>query len=359
MANKRDYYEVLGVEKGASEDELKKAFKREAIKHHPDRNQGDPEAEARFKDANEAYSVLADAQKRQVYDQFGHQGLEGGGFSGAGGNGDVFSHMQDLFNEMFSGGGFGFGGGGRRQSGRGSDLRIQERLTLREAAFGSKKEISVRAPSHCDTCSGSGAKPGTKPEGCGRCRGTGQVSSARGFMMFTTTCDACGGAGQVIRHACADCRGEGVVEKTRKVTVNFPAGIDSGQRLRVSGQGLPGPKQSGDLFVDISVADDPLFERDGADLISRAKVSVTDAILGAELSIPTLEPGEGPHSTKITIPEGTQPGSVITLRGLGIPRLEGKGRGNLSLIIDVQVPTKLSEKAKGLLRELATELPKA
>jgi molecular chaperone DnaJ len=355
MAAKRDYYEVLGVSKEASADEIKKAFKREAIKHHPDRNPNDASAEARFKEANEAYSVLSDDQKRQVYNQFGHEGLQGGGFSSQGGA-DVFSHMQDLFNEMFSGGFGGFGGGGRRNSGRGSDLRVQERLSLREAAFGAKKEIAVRAPAPCDTCSGSGAKPGTKPEACGRCRGSGQVSSARGFMMFTTVCDACSGAGQVIRHPCSACRGEGMVEKSRKVSVSFPAGIDNGNRLRVSGQGMAGPKQSGDLFVDIVVADDPQFEREGSDLLTKRKVSVTEAMLGGDVSIPTLEPGDKPTETTLTIPAGTQPGTVITMRGMGVPRLESKGRGDLAILIEVDIPTKLSVRAKELLAELALEL---
>ena len=204
MSEKRDYYEVLSVERGASADDIRKAYKREALKHHPDRNPGDSAAEAKFKACNEAYQVLSDDEKRRIYDQFGHAGLEGGGFQGAG---DVFAHMQDLFAEMFSGGGFGGfgGGGGQRRQARGGDLRMQARLTLREAAFGVKREVTVHAPVRCDDCSGTGAKAGTKPETCGHCRGSGHVSNARGFVMFTTPCPKCHGQGVVVKHPCKTC----------------------------------------------------------------------------------------------------------------------------------------------------------
>src|SRR3984957_13699009 len=285
MSSKRDYYESLGVSRECESDELRKAYRREALKHHPDRNQGDAAAEAKFKEVNEAYQVLSDGDKRQVYDQFGHAGLEGGGM-GSGGMGDVLSHMQDLFSEMFSGGGF-----GQTRARRGADLRLQQRLKFKEAAFGCKREVVVHAPTRCDDCSGSGAKPGTKPEPCTHCRGTGQVSNARGFVMFTTTCPRCRGQGAVIKHACKTCDGHGVVEKARKVTVTFPAGIDAGQRLRVTGQGMPGPSgaPAGDLYVDVDVEDDARFERDGADVVTRVNVSFTDAALGARVQVPAVE----------------------------------------------------------------------
>src|SRR5579864_2375545 len=262
MSSKRDYYEVLGVSREASCDELRKAYRREALKHHPDRNPDNAAAEGNFKEINEAYQVLSDDEKRRVYDQFGHAGLDGAG--GPGGMGDVFAHMQDLFAEMFSGS-MGFGGGTRPR--RGGDLRVQSRLTLREAAFGCKREVGVRAPATCTDCSGTGAKPGSKPETCPQCRGSGQVSNTRGFVMFTSTCGRCRGVGRVIKQACASCSGQGTVERARKVNVTFPAGIDAGQRLRVPGQGMPGPNgaPSGDLYVEVDVETDPRFERDGAD----------------------------------------------------------------------------------------------
>lgn len=358
MSEKRDYYEVLGVERVAVSEEIRKAYKREALKHHPDRNPGDAEAEVKFKAINEAYQVLSDDEKRRIYDQFGHAGLEGGaGFGG--GAGDVFSHMQDLFAEMFSGGGF----GGRRQPQRGGDLRMQAQLDLREAAFGVKREVTVHAPAKCDDCSGTGAKPGTKPETCGHCRGSGHVSNARGFVMFTTPCPKCQGQGAVIKHPCKTCDGRGATPKARKVVVAFPAGVDSGQRLRVPGQGLPGPMGAppGDLYVEIEVAEDERFERDGADLVTRVHVTFADAALGAEVKVPSIgeagkEEPEGGFSVPLTIPAGTQPGTVFTIKGQGVPRLDGRGRGSLVTVVQVDVPKKLSDRAKSILRELEAEL---
>jgi molecular chaperone DnaJ len=354
---KRCYYDVLGLSKGCSCDEVRKAYKREALKHHPDRNQGDCAAEAKFKEVNEAYQVLSDDQKRVVYDQFGHEGLEanrGGGFD----PGDMFSQMGDLFSEIFSGGmgGFGFGGQKKKKSKRGADLRIQERITLREAAFGCKREVSVQTPQACGDCAGSGAKPGTQPEGCGQCGGSGQVSSARGFVVFTSPCGKCRGQGTVIRHPCKTCSGHGIVEKTRKVVVSFPPGIDSGVRLRVPGQGvsvqgLP----SGDLYVDVEVEDDPRFERDGADLVTRVHVSFAEATLGAEVPVQCLAE-EGTVEVPLELPPGTQPNTVITMKGQGVPRLDGRGRGSLAVIVEVDVPLALTERGKELLDQLAEEL---
>jgi molecular chaperone DnaJ len=356
MQNKRCYYEVLGCSREASGDDLRKAYKREALKYHPDRNPGDPSAEAKFKEVNEAYQVLSDEQKRQIYDQFGHAGLEGGGPGFDGGIGDVFAHMQDLFSEMFSGG---IGGGfGQPRQRRGGDLRVQTRLTLKEAAFGVKREVTVRAPARCGDCGGTGARAGTKPETCPQCRGAGNISNHRGFVMFTSTCPRCQGQGAVIKQHCKTCEGHGVVEQPRKVVVTFPAGIDAGQRLRVPGQGMPGPPNTppGDLYVEIDVEEDQRFERDGADLVTRVHISICDAALGAEIQVPALAQGEEEETIPLHIPGGTQSGAVFTMKGHGIPRLDGRGRGSLVVIIQVDVPTVLTERAKSLLEELDREL---
>jgi molecular chaperone DnaJ len=362
---KRCFYEVLGVAREASADEIRRAYKQQALKHHPDRNQGNPAAEAAFKECNAAYQVLSDEEKRRLYDQFGHAAFDGSlgqsGFPG-GGVADVFSHMQDLFSEMFSGGGQvgGFG----RQPRRGGDLRVQQRLTLQEAAFGAKREVVVHAPARCNDCNGSGAKPGTKPETCPHCRGAGHVSNARGFVMFTATCPRCQGQGVVIKTPCKTCEGHGLVERPRKVVVSFPAGVDAGQRLRVPGQGLPGPAgaPAGDLYVEIDVEEDEHFERDGADLVTRVSVTFAEAALGAQIQVHALEPanGAGLGGAEATLPvviaPGTQPGAVITMKGHGVPRLDGRGRGSLVVVVQVEVPKQVSARARELLTELESEL---
>ncbi len=355
MSEKPCFYDVLGSSREASTEELRKAYKKEALKHHPDRNAGNSEAEARFKAINEAYAVLSDEQKREIYDQYGHAGFEGGG----GGAGDVISHMQDLFNEMFSGG-FGFPGGGRKPGGaaRGGDLQIQSRLTLREAAFGCKREISLKSPVACEECTGSGAAPGSKPEACTTCKGSGQVATARGFVMFSSACPACKGQGVEIKNPCPGCKGRGAVEKVRKVQVSFPAGVDRGQRLRVTGQGLPGVRggANGDLYVDIDVEEHELFERDGADLAVNVKISYALAVVGGSVPVPILAADRDDATSTVEIPAGTQPGAVIPMRGQGLPRLDGRGRGTLAVVVQVEVPTKFSERAKELLAELEAEL---
>ncbi|MDP9002595.1 MAG: molecular chaperone DnaJ [Myxococcota bacterium] len=353
MSSKRDYYEVLGVSREVSCDELRKAYRREALKHHPDRNPNNPAAEATFKQINEAYQVLSDDEKRRVYDQFGHAGLDGA--SGQGGMGDVFAHMQDLFSEMFSGS-MGFGGGARPR--RGGDLRVQARLTLREAAFGCKREVSVRAPATCTDCAGSGAKAGSKPETCANCRGSGQVSNTRGFVMFTSSCARCRGVGRVVKSACPSCGGQGAVERARKVNVTFPAGIDASQRLRVPGQGMPGPNgaPAGDLYVEVDVEADPRFERDGADLVERVHVPFTDAALGAEVAVAALEPGDDEATLPLVLPPGTQSGEVFTIKGHGVARLDGRGRGSLVIVVQVDIPTALTPRARDLLEQLGREL---
>ncbi len=357
MSQRRDFYDVLGVSREAGEDEIRRAYKKAAVKFHPDRNQGDAEAEAKFKEATEAYSVLSDQQKRGIYDQYGHAGLEGqGGFDfNSAGIGDIFSHFQDVFSDFFGGfGGFGGQGGRRRGPERGRDIRIEEVVTLGESLVGCKKEVQVRGAAPCETCKGSGAAPGSTPETCGACRGSGQVTTQRGFIMFSTPCGDCGGSGEYIASPCEDCRGRGVVEKTRSVLVTFPAGIDSGQRMRVPGQGMPGPAGAppGDLYVDVELAPDERFERQDLDLLTRHKIAFGDAALGTEIEIDL--PDE--TTAQVRVEPGTQPGSVVSLEGKGVPSLDRRNRGALHVLIDVHVPKKLSKKAKKLLRELEEEL---
>jgi molecular chaperone DnaJ len=356
MNEKRDYYDVLGLSREASSDEIRKAYRKCALQFHPDRNPGDASAETKFKEATEAYSVLSDEQKRGAYDRFGHAGLGNGGFDfQAAGVGDILSHFQDLFSDFFGGFG-GFGGPQRRRRGpeRGQDVRLEARISLRDAFTGTKQELCVRGNAPCDTCSGTGAAPGTKPERCSQCNGNGQVTTQRGFIMFSTTCPRCGGTGQHIATPCQTCHGTRYVERRRKVLVTFPAGIDSGQTLRVPGQGMPGIAQAqpGDLYVDVLIEDDASFQRDGYDLVARHPVSFPEAALGSKVSL-TL-----PDGAPITaeVPAGTQPGTVLSLRHKGMPRLDGRGRGDLHVVVDVLVPKKLSRRAKKLLEELDEEL---
>jgi len=357
MSEKRDYYEVLGLSPNASADEIRKAYRQAALKYHPDRNPGDKSAEEKFKEATEAYSVLSDEQKRATYDRFGHAGLNGAGvdFGGAGVS-DILNHFQDMFSDFFGGfGGFpGTQSSRRRQPQRGQDVRVTAEISLAEAMRGGKHEIEIRGLSPCDVCSGSGAKPGTAPSKCSACRGTGQVTAQRGFIMFSSPCARCRGTGTTISDPCDACRGSGNVERKRRVLVTFPAGIDSGQRLRVPSQGMPGPNGTppGDLYVDVEIRRDERFERQGDDLGTRVRVPFTTATLGSEVTV-TL-----PDDSTVTaqIAPGTQPGSVIVLRGHGMPRLDRSGRGDLHIIVDVQIPTKLSKRAKKLIKELEEEL---
>lgn len=357
MSDKRDYYEVLGVSRDASDDDIRRAYRKLALKYHPDRNQDDPSAEGKFKEATEAYSVLSDGDKRSSYDRFGHAGLGGGGFDFSGaGMGDIFSHFQDMFADFFGGFG-GFGGqpsARRRRTDRGQDVRVDAEITLAEAMRGGKHEVTIRGRAPCDTCQGSGARPGTSPETCSQCRGTGQVTAQRGFIMFSSTCARCGGTGQYIPEPCESCRGSGFVDRQRRVMVTFPAGIDEGQRLRVPGQGMPGPGNvpPGDLYVDVHVQPDPHFERHGDDLVTRLRVSFATATLGGEAAI------DLPDDTRVTVDvaPGTQPGSVLHVRGKGMPRLDRSGQGDVHVLMDVTVPTKLSRRAKKLLKELEAEL---
>lgn len=357
MEERRDLYEVLGVSRTATAEEIRKAYRQAALKHHPDRNNGDPTAAARFKEATEAFQVLSDEEKRTVYDQYGFAGLEGGmggGFPGGVDLGDLFGNFQDLFSEFFGGAPGGRRGG--RQQRRGPDIRIAERLTMREAAFGCKREIAVRFPAPCQECHGSGAEPGTQPVACTTCRGSGHVSNARGFVMFTSPCPTCRGEGRVIQSPCKECHGSGAKEKSKKIVVAFPAGIDEGQILRVPGQGVPGPAGPGDVLVQIEIEPDERFERHGIDLATRLRVPLTDAILGARLAVPTLDD----EPLEIDVPPGTSTGHVVVVRGRGIPKLEGKGRarGALHVVVEVMIPapSTLSPRARELVEQLRSEL---
>lgn len=355
MSDKRCFYEVLGVGRDASPDDIRRAYRQAALKNHPDRNPGDEGACARFKEATEAYQVLSDEEKRGRYDRFGHAGVEG---AAVGDSGDIFTHFQDIFSEFFGGIG-GMGGGQRRRRGpsRGQDVRVQQRLSLREAMTGCKREVSLRTPSSCEECAGSGAKAGSKRKTCTTCGGAGQVSTSRGFVMFTQTCPECSGAGSVVKTPCEGCSGQGFVEKTRKVVVNFPPGIDGGQRLRVPGQGMAGTLGGppGDLYVDIELAADDRFERDGLDLLTRVHVSFVEASLGTHTTVAL--PDESVVS--VDVPAGTQPGDVIAVKNKGMPRIDGRGRGSLQVVVQVDVPRELTPRARELLRAFDAEVGRA
>jgi molecular chaperone DnaJ len=354
MTEKRDYYEVLCVTREASADDIRKAYRQAALKNHPDRNPGNAEAETRFKEATEAYSVLSDVDKRAQYDRFGHAGLNGGFDFANAGVGDILSQFQEMFSDFFGGFG-GQQGGQRRRSGRGQDVRVHATISLTDAMVGGKHEVVIDGEVPCDTCSGSGAKSGTKPETCPQCRGSGQVTAQRGFIMFSSACARCRGTGTYIATPCETCRGRGTVERQRKVLVSFPPGIDTGHRLRVPGQGMPGRSGGpGDLYVDVEVAPHERFERHGDDLASRVDVSFSGAALGTEVEL------ELPDGTEVAaaIAPGTQPSSVVTVRGKGMPRVDRSGRGDLHLVVSVNVPRKLSKHAKKLLQELDAELSK-
>jgi molecular chaperone DnaJ len=353
MADKRDYYEVLGVAKDASEPEIKKAYKKLAVQLHPDKNPDDPTAEERFKEASEAFEVLKDAQKRQVYDRFGHAGLQSGGFNpGFRSVEDIFGSFGDIFGDIFGGG---FGGGRQRRDGpmRGADLRVATQLSLKDAAFGAQKEVKLQFPAPCESCKGSGAENGAF-DTCATCKGQGQVGIQRGMFLVSTTCPTCRGQGRSAKVACPKCRGSGDVDIERTVKVNIPAGIDDGQSLRLSQQGQPGRMGGppGNLFVTVQVEPDERFHRDGNDLVHELRVPFTKCCLGGDVEVPTIDD----QPAKLKIAAGTQAGSVLTLEGHGVTRLDGRGRGDLHCQIQIQVPTELSAKAKQLLVDLQGSL---
>lgn len=358
MADKRDYYEVLGLSKGASEAEIKKAYRSMAKKYHPDVNPGNADAEAKFKEVNEAYAVLSDADKKAQYDQFGHAAFDqtaGGGYGGGfGGFGD-FGDIGDIFGSFF-GGGFG-GSSARRQNApmRGEDVMARVTVTFEEAAFGVKKDISYNRVQKCPDCSGSGATKGTSPETCSACGGQGQrrITQRLGGMAFQTTqtCDKCRGTGKIIKNPCGNCRGTGYIKVTKKLGVNIPAGIDDGERIALRGQGCDGRNggPAGDLIITVSVKRHSVFERDGYNIHCEIPLTVAEATLGAEIDVPTLE-----GNVKYTVPEGTQPGTSFTLKGKGIPYVNNAGRkGDLIFTVNVEIPKSLNEKQKEHMRAFA------
>ena len=353
---KRDFYEVLGVAKGASDEEIKKAYRKLAKKYHPDLNPGDKTAEAHFKEVNEAYEVLSDKDKRAKYDQFGHAGVDpnfgaggyGGGFGGFTDMGDI--DLGDIFGSFFGGG---FGGGGSRRNGpaKGDTLRTSVTISFEEAAFGCEKEISVARSETCDVCKGSGCAPGTAPDTCPDGHGSGviRIQRGNGAFSFSTTaqCPKCNGTGKIIHSPCKTCNGAGTVRKNRKITIKIPAGIDDGQAISLRGQGGAGKNggPAGDLIISVRVRPHPQFKRDGNAVYLEQPVTFLQATLGAELEIPTID-----GKVKWNLPEGTQPGTTFRLRGKGIPNVNGRGRGDQFVTVDVQVPRNLSHEQKEALR---------
>ncbi len=353
MTTKRDYYEILGVARGASKDELKKSYRKLALKNHPDRNPGDKEAEERFKEAAEAYDVLQDDKKRGLYDQYGHKGLEGQGFSGAGGFEDIFSNFGDIFEDFFGFGGGGGGGGGGRRGGRsrvqrGADLRYDLTIDFMEAAFGMEREITVEKMVACGGCNGSGCEGGSEPETCSNCNGTGQYTQSQGFFTVRTTCPYCQGKGKTISNPCHECRGRGQVPSSKKVSLKIPGGVDSGSKLRLTGEGEAGAQGGppGDLYVFLTVKPHKFFKRNGNDVICLIEISFVQAALGDSIAIPTLKGEE-----QLDIPKGTQYGDTFRFRGEGIPSLRGGRRGDQIIQVDVKTPTRLNKKQEKLLRE--------
>jgi molecular chaperone DnaJ len=357
MASQKDYYEILGVQKTTGAEEIKRAYRKMALKYHPDKNPGNAEAEAKFKEAAMAYEVLSDPDKRQRYDRHGHEGLRGStahDFSHMAA-GDIFSMFEDIFGEMFSQGGGrsrGRGRGGPRPT-RGYDLQTQIEITLNDVLTGVEKEIDFTRRDHCPTCSGSGAKPGAEPITCPTCAGNGQVAQAGfgGMFRMVSTCPQCGGAGRVYPDKCPDCKGEGSKPKRRVITIKVPPGIHEGQAIRVSGEGEPGGNGGprGDLHVVVSLAEHKLFRREEDHLILQMPVSFTQAALGAKVEVPALDGVK----QEITIKPGTQHGEIYRLRGQGLPNLRGGQRGELIAVLTIEIPKRLTEKQKTLLRDFA------
>jgi molecular chaperone DnaJ len=354
MSRKRDYYEILGVERGINEEDLKRAYRKLAVKFHPDKNPDDHSAEEKFKEIGEAYEVLSDSSKRAAYDRYGHAAFQGGMGGGAGGFHDPF----EVFREVFGGGGGGIfdqffgGGGGMDSSGRqrGSDLRYDLQITLEEAARGCEKEIEIRKLDSCEPCGGSGAQKGSKAVTCPTCRGRGQVVVSRGFFQVAQTCPACHGTGRIIEKPCHSCQGEGRVEKTSRVKIKIPAGIDSESRLRSTGGGEAGLRGggSGDLYVVVHIKEHEVFTRNGMDLNCEVPIPFTTAALGGEIRVPTLD-----GAVSLKIPAGTQGGSTFRIRGLGMPALQGTAKGDILTYVQVEVPTRLNGEQREVLQKFA------
>ncbi|MDR2550490.1 MAG: molecular chaperone DnaJ [Desulfobulbus sp.] len=343
----KSYYEILGIGKDASAEAIKKAYRKLAMQHHPDRNQGNAEAEEKFKEAAEAYEVLSDVQKRRIYDTYGKEGLRSSGYNGPGSSEDIFSHINDLFGDLF-----GFGGGRARRHDpnapvQGEDLRYDIRISFMEAVHGVNRQVEVTKRETCWTCEGSGARPGHRPQTCPMCQGRGQVIRSQGFFQVSTTCPRCQGTGQVITDPCTDCQGDGLVNRSKKVNIRIPAGVDTGSRMRLAGEGEGGRRggPSGDLYVVIHVDEHEHFQRDGQTVYLKLPLSMVRATLGCEADVPTVH-----GSAKLKIPAGTQSGERFVLRGEGVPSLRGGGKGDMVVEVQVLTPTKLGKEQKELLR---------
>ena len=354
--SKRDYYEVLGVKKGASADEIKKGFRAKAKELHPDRNKDNPEAESQFKEANEAYDVLKDPEKKAAYDRYGHaafeNGMGGGGGARPGGGhpgGDFSSAFSDVFDDLFGDFMGGRGGGGRQRASRGADLRYNLRLSLEEAFTGLHKTINVPTSVSCTSCNGTGAEGGAEPTTCPTCSGMGKVRAQQGFFTVERTCPTCSGLGQMIKNPCKTCHGHGRVEKDRSLSVNIPAGVETGTRIRLAGEGEAGLRGGppGDLYIFIEVARHELFEREGSNLHCRVPVSMAKAALGGAIEVPTIDGGRG----RVQIPEGSQSGRQMRLRGKGMPALRGGGVGDMFIELAVETPVNLTTRQKEILKE--------
>ena len=342
-----DYYEVLGVAREASEEEIKKAYRALALQYHPDRNPDNPEAEQKFKEAAEAYEILRDKEKREMYDRYGHAGVSGAaGGHHFGNNEDIFSHFSDIFSDLFGFSGMGASSANRPQAG--ASLRYNHKLSFRQAAKCDTIKITIPRREHCPECSGSGAKLGTSPDHCDSCNGSGQMVRRQGFFHLAVPCPHCQGRGKVISAPCPRCVGHGHIDQNRELSVKIPAGVDTGARLRLRGEGEAGANggPNGDLFVDLYVEDDHIFDRNGQDLILNHDINFVDASLGAKLRIPTLE-----HETELEIPKGTQSGSVLRLSGLGLPHPNSQRKGDLLVQVNVRTPTSLSKRQEELLKE--------
>ncbi|MEJ6478879.1 MAG: molecular chaperone DnaJ [Octadecabacter sp.] len=349
---KRDYYEILGVSKGAGADEIKKGYRTKAKELHPDRNADNPKSEAQFKEANEAYEVLKDADKKAAYDRYGHAAFENGMGGGGrpGGQGDFASAFSDVFDDLFGdfmGGQRGAGGG--RRAARGNDLRYNLRIDLEEAFAGLQKTITVPTAVGCDTCNGTGAEGGAEAQTCPTCSGMGKVRAQQGFFTVERTCPTCNGMGQSIKNPCKSCHGQGRVEKEKSLAVNIPAGVETGTRIRLAGEGEAGMRggPTGDLYIFIEVREHKLFEREGNNLFCRVPVSMTDAALGGDIEVPTIDGGR----SRVKIPQGSQSGRQMRLRSKGMPALRGAGAGDMFIELAVETPVNLTSKQKELLRE--------
>ncbi|MBA84076.1 molecular chaperone DnaJ [Thalassobius sp. S69A] len=354
--SKRDYYDVLGASKGASADEIKKAYRKKAKELHPDRNADNPDAEAQFKEVNEAYDCLKDADKKAAYDRYGHAAFEGGmggghpgGGFGGGNQGDFASAFSDVFDDLFGDFMGQRGGGGRQRATRGADLRYNMRITLEEAFAGAQKTINVPGSTACDACDGTGAEGGGEPTTCPTCSGMGKVRAQQGFFTVERTCPTCSGMGQIIKNPCKSCNGQGRIHTERSLSVNIPAGVETGTRIRLSGEGEAGMRggPQGDLYIFIEVAKHELFEREDMNLFCRVPVSMTAAALGGDIEVPTIDGGR----SRVKIPSGSQSGRQMRLRGKGMPALRGAGSGDMFIELAVETPVNLNSKQKELLRE--------